>query len=160
MADRKVHTAGDSADPAGENARVQFAVYTVLDQTIGYITGDGSVTTRPAEAQLFQTREGAEEVTKGEEDSGVEEVPDEAVFRARRPTWEDRPLTAQALFDMAVRIEDACFNPLTKGALSEQRVELVLMGYAASNLLSRIGHRATDGRWAFGQAPGSAEVEP
>ncbi len=73
------------------------------DQTIAYLTEDAAYTTQPREAKLFNSElqargfcvlhdiphidTVAKEDLAGQNFYMLEEVPDEAVFRAGEPTW-------------------------------------------------------------------------
>ena len=80
---------------------MKYAVFVPLDQTIGYLADfsalrevvDGDpddlefgVTTDPGEALLWLCR-GEAQIVAHEEDGYVEEIADEAEFRAREKTW-------------------------------------------------------------------------
>jgi len=66
-----------------------YAPSLILDQTNGYFTPDGKITITPGDAVLFETREEARAllVRHGEDPDFIEEVEDEAEFRARPDTW-------------------------------------------------------------------------
>lgn len=81
---------------------MKFAVLTVLDQTFGFLNeAEESFTIHHPEAKLFDTREAADVAIAKENarlshlspqlqerySCWVEEVPDEAEFRARPDTW-------------------------------------------------------------------------
>lgn len=78
---------------------MKFAVWLSADQTIVYLMADGiSDTTRHPEAKLWDTRKEAEAMLGEYNDAlvaqhrarvfgEVEEVADEAEFRARKDTW-------------------------------------------------------------------------
>lgn len=81
---------------------MKYAIGTVLDQTIGYWAGSDPSSTLPiwttvhAEAKLFDTREAAKNEfplcivdwkEPNEDALFIEEIDDEAEFRAREDTW-------------------------------------------------------------------------
>jgi hypothetical protein len=66
---------------------MKFAVGCVLDQTIGYWNGSGEWATKHPEVKLYDTREEAERLKTLLIGDFIEEVPDEAEFRAREDTW-------------------------------------------------------------------------
>ena len=70
---------------------MKFAVYVPMDQTWLYLTADKGWTTKHPEAELFDSREAADQATNESEvqesDAQIEEVADEAEFRTREDTW-------------------------------------------------------------------------
>ncbi len=74
----------------GRESGMKYAVIVPLDQTVGYLTGKGSgVTTDPKEAFLWNSWGEAEVFARLNEGDKfeIEDVPDEAAFRAQGPTW-------------------------------------------------------------------------
>jgi hypothetical protein len=65
---------------------VKFAVCVPMDQTYLYLTADKSWTTKHPEAELFDSRDAADQATN-ESEAQIEEVADETEFRARKDTW-------------------------------------------------------------------------
>lgn len=82
---------------------MKYAVLAVMDQTFGFLNeAEDNFTTRHPEAKLFDTRDAAD-AAKAREDARlpsdltpelraryscwVEEIEDEAEFRAREDTW-------------------------------------------------------------------------
>lgn len=135
---------------------MKHALCTQLDQTFGYITPDGSVTTRPCEAALFDTPEAARTamVSDGVDPSEwVEDVPDEAGFRARQPTWESRPFTPKGFFDLVRMVMFAGRNVFTNGSMPGSEDERRQLERAATAVVLKLGHMNEQGEWAFGPAP-------
>lgn len=65
---------------------MRFAVYVPMDQTWLYLTAGKSWTTKHPEAELFESRDAADQATN-ESEAQIEEVADEAEFRGREDTW-------------------------------------------------------------------------
>lgn len=68
----------------------KYAVLSGADQTIVYLSTNGRWTVSHVEAALFDSREEAEHAGKKADpydDKTIEEVEDEAEFRARPNTW-------------------------------------------------------------------------
>lgn len=66
---------------------MKYAVLAVCDQTFTYLTDDGDWTTKHSEAQLFDTKEEAEQASVHTKADAIEDVADEAEFREREATW-------------------------------------------------------------------------
>lgn len=138
---------------------MKHAVTHVMDQSIGYVTEDGSLTVRPSEAALFDSEEEAGEAA--DDGEMLQAVPNEAAFRAKAPEWGDRPVTKRSLFDIAVLVSDVARNEHLTDALRREHedglhTETCLLWSAAENLLKQLGHRGADGRWVFGPKPSAA----
>jgi hypothetical protein len=69
---------------------MKYAICTGADQTLVYLGPNGRFTVKHGEALLFDTRKEAESAAKAADpydDKVIEEVEDEAEFRARPDTW-------------------------------------------------------------------------
>jgi hypothetical protein len=137
---------------------MKYVISTVLDQTIGWITPDGAVTTRPSEAQFFDTAASAEEAandSNGQRDPDlmVDPVEDETAFRAQSPTWEGRPYTPEALFDLVKLVASATQTSHTKELVPNAREEVAQLFAASWALLEKLGHNTPKDWWVFGPAP-------
>ena len=136
---------------------MKYALACRLDQTVGWATADGSVTERASEAALFDSRDAAMAAKEFDPaDTSIEEVPDEAAFRAMAPTWNERPLTLSALFTLAHEVMRAADNENLQDGGAGFHEKAQDLSSAAYVLLGALGHRDSDGRWQFGPAPAAA----
>lgn len=134
---------------------MKFAVVVPNDQTIGYLTEDGAVTVLPSEAQLFDTKQSAELALdeSSETDFDIDEIEDVAGFRAQPPTWGDRPVSMQTLFELAIQIRNHLDNENLRSEKFGVRSEAYLLQSAAHVFVKALGHQTPDGAWLFGKAP-------
>lgn len=70
-----------------EDEAMKYAVGAVLDQTFGYWNGEDSWTTDHVKARLYDSRYEAEQVLNRLNGDFIDEVSNEAEFKAREPTW-------------------------------------------------------------------------
>lgn len=136
-----------------------WVLATPCDQTIAYITEDGSTTLLPSEAKVFTSEAEAEAARDEDFLVAVTHVPNVAHFRMGAPTWMDRPASMASLFALARTIMDLLGNENLRSEKFEVRAEAYLLQCAAEVFLKALGHKDKDGAWVFGKSPGPTAGE-